>query len=62
MDNFEYSFKNAHPNAQALMKDDFYWSPIEETAPFGSDDGWEAAYGFREWRYPFLATGTIGSA
>ena len=51
MDNFEYSFKNAHPKAQALMKDEFYWSPIEETAPFGSDDGWDAAYGFREWRF-----------
>jgi uncharacterized protein YfeS len=50
MDNFEYSFKTAHPNAQALMKDEFYWSTIEETAPFGSDDGWDAAYGFREWR------------
>jgi uncharacterized protein YfeS len=50
MDNFEYSFKSAHPNAQALMKDEFYWSPIEETAPFGSDDGWEAAYGFKDWR------------
>ena len=32
------------------MKDEFYWSPIEETAPFGSDDGSDAAYGFRQWR------------
>ena len=50
MDNFEYSLKSAHPKAQALMKEEFYWSPIEETAPFGSDDGSEAAYGFRPWR------------
>jgi uncharacterized protein YfeS len=50
MDNFEYSLKSAHPQAQALMKDEFYWSPIEETGPFGSDDGWDAAYGFRQWR------------
>lgn len=50
VDNFEYTFKSAHPNAQALMVDEFYFSPIEETAPFGSDDGWDAAYGFREWR------------
>lgn len=49
-DDFAYTFKSAHPRAQALMKDSFYWSPIEETAPFGSDDGFEAAYGFREWR------------
>ncbi|RZK01836.1 MAG: hypothetical protein EOO46_19095 [Flavobacterium sp.] len=32
------------------MTDEFYWSPIEETAPFGSDDGFDAAYGFRQWR------------
>ncbi len=50
MDNFEYSFKSAHPQAQILMPDEFYWSPIEETAPFGSDDGSDAAYGFRQWR------------
>jgi len=50
MDNFQYTLKSAHPNAQALMTDEFYFSPGEETAPFGSDDGWEAAYGFREWR------------
>jgi uncharacterized protein YfeS len=50
MDNFEYTFKSAHPKAQALMTEEFYWSPIEETAPFGSDDGSDAAYGFRQWR------------
>lgn len=50
MDKFEFSLKTAHPHAQALMPEDFYWSPIEETAPFGSDDGSDAAYGFREWR------------
>lgn len=50
MDNFQYTLKSAHPNAQALMTDEFYFSPIEETGPFGSDDGWEAAYGFRELR------------
>ena len=32
------------------MTEDFYFSPIEETGPFGSDDGSDAAYGFREWR------------
>ncbi|MEO7762981.1 MAG: hypothetical protein ABIR78_01310 [Ferruginibacter sp.] len=50
MDNFQYTLKSAHPNAQVLMIEDFYFSPNEETAPFGSDDGWDAAYGFREWR------------
>lgn len=50
MDNFKYTLQSAHPNAQALMTEDFYFSPIEETGPFGSDDGWDVAYGFREWR------------
>lgn len=50
MANFEYSLKNAHPNAKALMTEEFYWSPIEETAPFGNDDGFDAGYGFRQWR------------
>lgn len=50
MDKFEFSYEHAHPNAKALMKEEFFWSPIDETAPFGSDDGFDAAYGFREWR------------
>ena len=51
MDNFDYTLKSSHPKAQALMTDKFFWSPIEETAPFGSDDGFDAAYGFRQWRF-----------
>ena len=47
---FRYSFDAANPKAQKLMKEDFFWSPIEETAPFGSDDGSDAAYGFYRWR------------
>jgi uncharacterized protein YfeS len=47
---FEFSLKSANPTAQKLMKEDFYWSPLEETGPFGSDDGSDAAYGFRDWR------------
>jgi uncharacterized protein YfeS len=50
MERFEFSLKTAHPNAQALMAAGFYWSPVEEAAPFGSDAGSDAAYGFREWR------------
>lgn len=50
MNDSEFTFKSAHPNAQKLMSEDFYWSPIEETAPFGSDDGSDAAYGFSQWR------------
>ena len=50
-DTFEFTYKNAHPNAKVLMSEDFYWSAIEETAPFGNDDGFDAAYGFRNWRH-----------
>lgn len=32
------------------MAEEFFWNPIEESGPFGSDDGWDAAYGFRQWR------------
>lgn len=56
MDNFEFSPKIAHPDAKKLMADDFFWSPIEETGPFGSDDGSDAAYGFRQWRLSHKTT------
>ena len=38
------------PNAKKLLTEEFYWSPIEETGPFGSDDGSDSFYGFVEWR------------
>ncbi len=47
---FEFSLKTGNPAAQQLMNEDFFWSPIEESGPFGSDDGSDAAYGFRVWR------------
>jgi uncharacterized protein YfeS len=50
MSQVEYTFNKAHPNAKVLMTDDFYWNAIEETSPFGNDDGFDAGYGFREWR------------
>jgi uncharacterized protein YfeS len=50
MEVYEISFKTSHPNAQKLMTDEFYWNPIEETSPFGNDDGHDAFYGFKEWR------------
>jgi len=56
---FRYSFKAANPAAQKLMKEDFFWSPIEETAPFGSDNGSDAAYGFYQWRHDNKQTETM---
>jgi len=45
-----FSPEGAHPKARALMKEDFFWSPIDESGPFGSDDGSDAAHGFYNWR------------
>ena len=46
---FEFSQTNARPEAKLLMKEAFYWSPIDESAPFGSDAGSDAAQGFYKW-------------
>ena len=56
---FEFSPKTAHPNAKALMKEDFFWSPIDETGPFGSDAGSDAAYIFYKWRKDHTSTSPI---
>ena len=37
MSDYSPTIEKAHPNAKRLMNEEFYWSPIEETAPFGSD-------------------------
>ncbi|MBO6516575.1 MAG: hypothetical protein JJ975_08490 [Bacteroidia bacterium] len=47
-DSIEYP-ENTHINAKELMKEAFYWSPIEESSPFGSDDGADALMMFEEW-------------
>ena len=49
-DKFEFALTSAHPNAKLLMKEDFFWSAIDEFGPFGSDAGSDAAYGFQKWR------------
>jgi len=50
MDFFSNPKKNAHSKAKSLMKEDFFWSPIDEAGPFGSDSGSDAAEGFNQWR------------
>lgn len=42
--------ENTHAKAKRLMVDAFLWSPIEESAPFGSDAGADAFAYFEEWR------------
>ena len=44
------TFEKAHPNAKRLMNDSFFFNVIEETAPFGSDDGADTYAGFKDWR------------
>lgn len=51
--------KTAHPKAVKLLKDEFYWSPIEETAPFGSDDGADAFGHFQKWRLTYPKTSPL---
>lgn len=31
------------------MQEEFFWSPIDEAGPFGSDSGADAAEGFNQW-------------
>ncbi len=47
---FQFSYETANLRAQQLMKDSFFWDVGEEAAPFGSDDGWDAAQRFHAWR------------
>ncbi len=49
MSDYLPTIEQAHPIAKQLMNEDFYWSPIEETAPFGSDDGADSYAGFKDW-------------
>jgi uncharacterized protein YfeS len=44
------SLEKAHPNARILMNDEWYYSPIDDMAPFGSDDAADTYTYFYEWR------------
>ena len=41
---------NAHKRAIELIPEAFFWSCIDELAPFGSDEGDTALAEFRDWR------------
>jgi len=49
---------HAHKRAIELIPEEFFWSCIDEIAPFGSDEGDMALSEFREWkkRNPYLPT------
>ena len=40
----------AHPRARELMVEPLFWDCVDEGAPFGSDEGWDAYYQWRRWR------------
>lgn len=50
MSDYSPTFEKAHPIAKALLKEDFYFSPIDEAGPFGNDDGADTYAGFKDWR------------
>ena len=41
---------SAHPRARELMKEEIFWDCVDEAGPFGSDEGSDAYYEWREWR------------
>ncbi len=47
-----YGIDKDHANKRAieLIPEDFFWSCIDELAPFGSDEGDTALAEFRDWR------------
>lgn len=50
---------NAHQKAIELIPEDFFWSCIDELAPYGSDEGDTALAEFRDWRKENPATPTL---
>lgn len=39
-----------HPNAKAVLTGEWVWDVVDESAPFGSDEGHEAFFGYLDWR------------
>ncbi|HCS54657.1 hypothetical protein [Rubinisphaera sp.] len=40
----------AHPRARELMRESLRWDCVDEAAPFGSDEGSDTYYEWRNWR------------
>lgn len=56
---YMFALNTAHPNAAALLKEDFFWSSTDPGAPFGNEPGSEAAYGFYSWRQTHQTTSPV---
>lgn len=46
----ELSPENSHPNAAAILTEEFYWDCGDDNSPFGNDTGADTLEHFREWR------------
>lgn len=40
----------ASARARELMPEEYFWDCADESAPFGSDEGFDAYYEWRDWR------------
>lgn len=58
-ENYGIDIDHAHKRAMELIPEEFFWSCIDEFAPFGSDEGDTALAEFREWRKQNPRTPTI---
>lgn len=47
-DDWELDPSNAHPNARALLVEDFYWDCVDDNSPVGNDTGADVLAGYRE--------------
>ena len=54
MSDYSPTFEKVHPDAKMIMNEDFYFNPIDETGPFGNDDGADTYAGFKDWRHVHL--------
>ena len=50
MDDIYPSLEKSHPKAKALKNKDWYYDPVNDMAPFGSDDAADTYAYFYEWR------------
>ncbi len=49
-ESWELSPENCHPNAVAIVTDEFYWDCVDDNSPFGNDTGNDTLKLFKEWR------------
>jgi uncharacterized protein YfeS len=58
-ENYGIDIDHAHQKAIELIPEQFFWSCIDELAPYGSDEGDMALAEFRDWRKENPTTPTL---